>query len=204
MMRIKLTLYWMIRRIVERKRFKQKLIKFKKSSTSWIGLKNFYLSLPQPGLPRPVEYFNINGMNARSWACVIFSTGVGIPSTTNGGNSCNDGSSFRAGGVCNINADSSSCVNRFLQFLSTSSNGLAPNTLKLFCVLPGVIIKTTACWPTRTVYSSIVALNFLINLVCWRLRIDGFVSNECGLLRFLTDTIAAAAATPVGPIEIKW
>lgn len=26
------------------------------------------LSLPQPGFPRPVEYFSISGMNARSWA----------------------------------------------------------------------------------------------------------------------------------------
>lgn len=26
------------------------------------------LSFPQPGFPRPVEYFSISGMNARSWA----------------------------------------------------------------------------------------------------------------------------------------
>lgn len=49
------------------------------------------------------------------------------------------------------------------------------------------------------VYSSMVALNLRINRVCWRLRIDGFVSNECGLLRFLAVAIAAAAATPIGP-----
>lgn len=65
-------------------------------------------SLPQPGFPLSriqnniqrlieatqilyeylrAEYFNINGMNALSWAWVIFSTGVGIPSIINGGNS---------------------------------------------------------------------------------------------------------------------
>ena len=32
------------------------------------------LSFPQPGFPLPVEYFSISGMNARSCACVIFST----------------------------------------------------------------------------------------------------------------------------------
>lgn len=159
------------------------------------------LSLPQPGLPLPVEYFSINGINARNCAWVIFSTGVGMPSTTSGGSSCSDGSSFIAGGVCSISADSSSCVSRFLQFRSTSSSGRAPNTLKLFCVLPGVKISTTACWPTRIVYSSIVALNFRINRVCCRLRIDGFVSNECGRLRFFAVAIAAAAATPIGPVQ---
>lgn len=50
-------------------------------------------SLPQPGLPRPVEYFNIKGMKARSCACVIFSTGVGIPSMMRGGSSNSVGSS---------------------------------------------------------------------------------------------------------------
>ena len=38
------------------------------------------------------------------------------------------------------------------------------------------------------------------SLVCWRLRIDGFVSNECRRRRFLlVEDIAAAAATPIGP-----
>lgn len=44
-------------------------------------------SRPHPGFPLPVEYFSINGINARSWAWVIFSTGVGIPSMIRGGNS---------------------------------------------------------------------------------------------------------------------
>jgi hypothetical protein len=68
-------------------------------------------SFPQPGFPLsfllllkfrnqfsqefhlPVEYFSMSGMNARSCACVIFSTGVGMPSITSGGSSCKDGSS---------------------------------------------------------------------------------------------------------------
>jgi len=32
---------------------------------------------------------------------------------------------------------------------------------------------------------------------------DGLVSNECGLLRFFDDTIAAAAAIPTGPDRHK-
>ncbi len=36
------------------------------SSGHQMGLQ---LSFPQPGFPRPVEYFSISGMNARSWAC---------------------------------------------------------------------------------------------------------------------------------------
>lgn len=44
---------------------------------------------------------------------------------------------------------------------TTLSKGRAPKTLKLFCALPGVTIRTTACWPTRVVYSSIVCFNFL-------------------------------------------
>lgn len=39
----------------------------------------------------------------------------------------------------------------------------------------------------------------LINLVCWRRRMEGFVSKECGLLRFFPVAMAAAAATPIGP-----
>lgn len=39
---------------------------------------------------------------------------------------------------------------------------------------------------------------------CWRFRIDGFVSNECGRLRFFADAIAAAAATPTGPAAANW
>ena len=35
------------------------------SSGHQMGLQ---LSLPQPGFPRPVEYFSISGINARSWA----------------------------------------------------------------------------------------------------------------------------------------
>lgn len=41
--------------------------------------------------------------------------------------------------------------------------------------------------------------NNLSSLVCWRFRIDGFVSNECKRRRFLPEAIAAAAATPAGP-----
>ncbi len=54
------------------------------SSGHQMGLQ---LSFPQPGFPRPVEYFSISGMNARSWACKatkgahnhcgIFNTGSG-------------------------------------------------------------------------------------------------------------------------------
>jgi len=40
----------------------------------------------------------------------------------------------------------------------------------------------------------------LCSRVCWRLRIDGFVSNEWRRRRFLlVEDIAAAAATPIGP-----
>ena len=37
------------------------------------------------------------------------------------------------------------------------------------------------------------------NRVCCRRRMDGFVSNECGRLRFFDELIAAAAAIPTGP-----
>lgn len=46
--------------------------------------------------------------------------------------------------------------------------------------------------------------SYLWSLVCWRFRIDGFVSNEWSLLRFFPDDdIAAAAATPIGPVKNK-
>lgn len=77
----------------------------------------------------PVEYFNINGINARSCACVIFSTGVGIPSMIKGGSSNNDGSSCTRGGACCANAVSSSSITKLRRFFITSSSGLAPNTL---------------------------------------------------------------------------
>lgn len=86
-------------------------------------------SRPQPGFPRPVEYFSISGMNARSCACVIFSTGVGMPSMISGGSSNSDGSSCTGGGACCARADSSSSITRPFRFRSTSSSGLAPNTL---------------------------------------------------------------------------
>ena len=87
------------------------------------------LSLPQPGFPRPVEYFSMSGMNARSCAWVIFSTGVGIPSITRGGNSYRVGSVAGAGGACWARAVSSSFMITDRKFFSTSSNGLAPNDL---------------------------------------------------------------------------
>lgn len=86
-------------------------------------------SRPHPGLPRPVEYFSISGMKARNCACVIFSTGVGMPSMINGGNSNNDGSSWIGGGACCASADSNSSITILFKLRTTSSNGLAPNTL---------------------------------------------------------------------------
>lgn len=94
--------------------------------------------------------------------CVIFSTGVGIPSITNGGSSCREGSSGRGAGACWAREASNSCITTGRKFLMTSSKGLAPkkeNTifghvllilklkiviisspkhLKLFCGLPGI------------------------------------------------------------------
>lgn len=32
---------------------------------------------------------------------------------------------------------------------------------------------------------------------------EGFVSNECGRFRFFDDTMAAAAATPTGPVNTR-
>jgi hypothetical protein len=43
-------------------------------------------------------------------------------------------------------------------------------------------------------------LSFLSNRFCCLFLIEGFVSNECGLFLFLEDAIAAAAATPTGPV----
>lgn len=86
-------------------------------------------SLPHPGFPRPVEYFSINGINARNCACVIFSTGVGMPSIISGGNSNNDGSSWTGGGACCANAASNSSITILLRLRTTSSSGFAPNTL---------------------------------------------------------------------------
>lgn len=48
-----------------------------------------------------------------------------------------------------------------------------------------------------------LTLSFRSNRLCCRLRMDGFVSNECGLFLFLDDTIAAAAAIPTGPDRHK-
>ena len=104
----------------------------------------------------PVEYFNINGINALNCACVIFSTGVGIPSIINGGNSNSDGSSCTFGGACWANAASSSSITIVRKFLITSSSGFAPNTLYILFGLPGVATNTTACCPTRVAYSNIV------------------------------------------------
>lgn len=90
-----------------------------------------------------------------------------------------------------------------LMFLMTSSRGLAPKTRKLFCGLPGVAMRTTACWPTRVAYSSMVWRSFRNRRVCCRRRIDGFVSNECGRLRFFDELMAAAAAIPTGPVALQ-
>lgn len=67
----------------------------------------------------PVEYFNIRGINALSWAWVIFSTGVGIPSRISGGSSYRVGSSGIGGGACCANAVSSWSIivtRKFLTF----------------------------------------------------------------------------------------
>lgn len=48
----------------------------------------------------PMEYLSMSGMKARSCACVIFSTGVGMPSMMSGGSSNSDGSSSGGGGAC--------------------------------------------------------------------------------------------------------
>ena len=162
------------------------------------------LSLPQPGLPRPVLYFNIRGMKALSWAWVIFSTGVGIPSMTIGGSSYRFGSSTCGVGACWDRAVSSSDIITVLRFLTTSSKGLAPKALKLLpdC-LPGVATSTMACWPTLTENSSIIAFNFLNNLVCCLFLMEGFVSKVWLFLFLFVDWIAAAAATPTGPDEYQ-
>lgn len=47
-------------------------------------------------------------------------------------------------------------------------------------------------------------LNFLNKRFCCLFLIDGLVSKECGLFLFFAETIAAAAATPTGPIKIKF
>ena len=78
-----------------------------------------------------MEYFNISGINARNWAWVIFSTGVGIPSMTNGGISCLVGSSIFIGGACCAKAFSNSDIITARKFLMTSSNGFAPKARKL-------------------------------------------------------------------------
>lgn len=46
-----------------------------------------------------------------------------------------------------------------------------------------------------------LTLNFLNSLFCCLLRILGFVSKLCGLFRFFAEAIAAAAATPTGPMK---
>lgn len=48
----------------------------------------------------PIEYLSMSGMKARSCACVIFSTGVGMPSMMRGGSSKSEGSSCAGGGAC--------------------------------------------------------------------------------------------------------
>ena len=45
--------------------------------------------------------------------------------------------------------------------------------------------------------------NFLRSLVCCRLRIEGLSSKQWCLLRFFALAMAAAAATPTGPIRSK-
>lgn len=48
-----------------------------------------------------------------------------------------------------------------IKTLTTFSNGAAPNTLNTGFGLEGEMHNTIACWPTRVVYSSRVALSFL-------------------------------------------
>lgn len=117
------------------------------------------VSLPQPGFPLPVEYFSIKGMKALSWACVIFSTGVGIPSITSGGSSKRFGSPTGSRGACWAKAFSNSEIMMDRRFLTTSSRGLAPKARKQFWDFPGVATRTTACCPTRREYSS---------MFCWK------------------------------------
>lgn len=45
--------------------------------------------------------------------------------------------------------------------------------------------------------------SFLNSLFCCLFLMDGLVSNEWGRFLFFDDTIAAAAATPTGPINLN-
>lgn len=197
-------------------------------------------SLPQPGFPLPVEYFNIRGMKALSCAWVIFSTGVGIPSTTRGGNSCSDGSSLTWGGACCANAVSSSCIIRVLQWRTWSRvNGQSSHWVHRLEHIPhsrGVAHRTL--WSYSEVFlewlserllvgrPELCTHRWLLSASCWRVGecvvttqkkehrradlskrvcclflMDGLVSNEWGLFRFFAVAIAAAAATPMGPLD---
>ena len=68
-------------------------------------------------------------MNARSWSCVILSSGVGIPSTASGVRSCFVGSWIRVPESPRLcRDDSSSRRIRSWCFMITTSNGLEPCT----------------------------------------------------------------------------